>query len=65
MEGDRIGGAVKRIEAALTRIEAAARAPRGAPAASDSELAARHAALREAVAQSLSQLDAVIGEAQA
>ncbi len=60
MEGDRIGGAVARIEAALARIETAAREPRSAPAGDDTGLAARHAALRQAVTHSLAQLDDVI-----
>lgn len=62
MEGDRTQRAVARIEAALARIEAAARQPRTAASATDSELAERHARLREAVGRSLGQLDALIAE---
>ena len=61
MEGDRIGGAVARIEAALARIEKAARQSQTTSSTSDPELATRHEALREAVAHSLAQLDEVIG----
>lgn len=64
MEGDRIGGAVARIEAALARIEKAARPPRAATSDDDGGLAARHEALRNAVAGSLAELDQVIAGAR-
>lgn len=65
MDGERSAQALTRIEAALARIEAAARAPR--PAGTEAELAAlqgRHARLKAAVTESLEQLDALIEGAQ-
>jgi hypothetical protein len=66
MDGDRNERALQRIDAALARIEGAARQrPTGsATSTGDPELAERHARLREAVGQSLRQLDALIGEQQ-
>jgi hypothetical protein len=59
MEGASMENALDRIEAALARVEQAARAP--APTlAPDADLAARHERLRAAVAQSLRQLDGLI-----
>ena len=66
MDGDRSERALQRIEAALARIERAAQhrpAVASAPAG-DPELARRHARLRDAVGQSLRQLDALIAEQQ-
>ncbi len=67
MSGDRNSRALARIEAALERIEAAAR--RGnSPVASSEELAdlrTRHANLRAAVTDSLAELDQLIEGAQA
>ena len=61
MTGDnRVGQALARIEAAAARIEAAAaQADR-----TDTALAARHEVLREAVTQSLLELDSLIGSAE-
>lgn len=56
MEGASIDQALGRIEAALSRIEQAAETD----ARPDRELAERHERLREAVGQSLQQLDALI-----
>lgn len=58
MDGDAVESALQRIEAAIGRIErtvSTAHAP-------DSELRARHQRLREAVAQSLRELDQVIAD---
>ncbi len=67
MSGDRSSRALVRIEAALERLEAAAR--KGAMAAASSEeladLRTRHARLREAVSGSLAELDQLIEGAQA
>ncbi|WP_144039828.1 hypothetical protein [Novosphingobium sp. TH158] len=60
MTGDRIHQALARIEAAAARIEAAA-ARRGN---SDGDLAERHEALRGVVAQSLRELNSLIGSAR-
>ena len=60
MEGSSPESALARIEAAIARLEAVAS---GAPPASshgESELAARHKALRTAVSQALGQLDGLI-----
>jgi hypothetical protein len=54
--GDPSENALARIEAAIARIEAAAARPRG----DDPGLEARHQQLREAVTQSLHELDALI-----
>ena len=50
---------MSRIEAALARIEAAARA---APPVDAGELAARHKALRGRVGDALAELDSLIAE---
>ena len=61
MEGQSPEQALARIEAALARIEAAASRPRPAnEGPADDGLAARHAALRSAVAESLHALDGLI-----
>lgn len=57
MDGDQAETAIARIEAALARIEAAAARRRDAQA----DLAARHAALKAAVAETLGDLDDLIG----
>ena len=64
MAGDRSERALQRIDAALARIERAAqrRPPPSSAPAGDPELAHRHARLRDAVGQSLRQLDALIAE---
>jgi hypothetical protein len=65
MDADRSKAAMARIEAALARIEGAARAPRVASTAPElAELQARHDRLREAVQDSLEQLDQLIEGAQ-
>jgi len=65
MEADRSKAAQARIEAALERIEAAARAPRGAASSDDlAQLQARHGRLKAAVQESLDQLDQLIEGAQ-
>ena len=56
MDGAAIENALERIEAALARIEKAAHRP--AEAAAD--VAARHDRLKNAVAQSLRQLDELL-----
>lgn len=64
MAEDRISQAIERIERALARIETqaalAGSSARGGESA-DGELAARHEALRESVAASISELDTLIG----
>jgi hypothetical protein len=55
--------AIARIEAALARLEGLAGRP--VAASGDTELAARHDALRTAVAHSLARLDALIESAEA
>jgi len=62
MVGDQIEQALARVEAALDRLEAAARAPRPSDPAADPMLAERHERLRTAVSQSLRQLDGLIEE---
>ena len=65
MTGDRTEAAVQRIEAALARIAQAADSARAAPAPappSVSALVERHESLRETVAQTLGELDALLGE---
>jgi hypothetical protein len=57
MEGASIELALDRIEAALARIENAA----SRDATSQDDLAERHQRLRAAVAQSLRQLDGLLG----
>ncbi|WP_423142437.1 hypothetical protein ACOYW6_03530 [Parablastomonas sp. CN1-191] len=59
MDADRCTSALARISAAAARMEAAvARAPH----ASDPDLEQRHAALKDAVAATLGDLDALIGD---
>lgn len=61
MNGERSSRALARIDAALARIEhAARRQPAGAEPAELARLQARHAALRAAVTDSLEQLDQLI-----
>jgi hypothetical protein len=62
MNGDRTEAALARIDAALTRIESAAQTPRAVEPVGD--LAARHARLKSAVAESLRQIDTLIEGAQ-
>lgn len=57
MDGATIENALERIEAALARIENAAHRPAEVAA----ELEARHDRLKSAVAQSLRQLDELLG----
>jgi hypothetical protein len=65
MEGERTSRAMARIEAALDRIEAAARQPVGHHQGGDfEELRHRHERLRAAVQDGLEQLDALIEGAQ-
>ena len=67
MSGERTNRALARIEAALARIEAAARRPRPEPADA-AELVAlqtRHAQLRAAVTETLTELDQLIESAPA
>jgi hypothetical protein len=66
MSGDRTNRALARIEAALERIEAAARRrPEPVNAAELAELQARHGRLRAAVTDSLAELDQLIAGAEA
>jgi hypothetical protein len=66
MDRDRVERALARIAAAAARIEAAAnRAPAAPAPAGDPELARKHAELRASVAQSLGELDALIGTLEA
>lgn len=61
MERDRTSLAVERIDAALARIEAAARRPRGGGSAAElATLRARHERLCAAVQDGLDQLDELI-----
>jgi len=63
MPDDRIASAYDRIEAAVGRIERSARAPAPPSAQSpeaDTDLAERHAALRDTVTASLGELDQLI-----
>ena len=65
MNGDRSEHALARIEAALARMEATAKQPRGptpgtAEGADIAQLRRKHEQLRQAVTQSLHQLDALI-----
>ena len=55
--------AIARIEAALSRLEGLVARPVAAPG--DAGLAARHDALRTAVAHSLARLDTLIESAEA
>ena len=65
MEGDRSKQAMARIDAALARIEGAAKAARGSDSSSDlAALQAKHERLRGAVQESLGQLDQLIEGAQ-
>ena len=59
MDGDRRHRAVARIEAALARVEAAARHS-SRPIEGSDELARRHTSLREVVAQTVAELDQLI-----
>ena len=59
MDGDRTTRALTRIDAALARIEAAARRPTAA-IPTDPGLSERHTKLKDAVTQSLRQLDDLI-----
>ena len=61
MSGDRIESAVQRIEAALARIAEAADTVRPPPS-SVSTLVVKHEALRETVANTLKDLDELIGK---
>ncbi|MEP2235381.1 MAG: hypothetical protein ABJM58_05325 [Alteripontixanthobacter sp.] len=61
MDGERIEHAVKRIESALARIAHSADTIKPAPP-SVSALVVDHEELRETVANSLKQLDELIGE---
>lgn len=61
MAGDHSHPALARIDAAIARIEAATLRPR--ESAANDALAARHQALRTAVAETLGELDAVIERA--
>lgn len=66
--GDRRDRALARIEAALARLERAASAPRSGIPDDDGALRAlqaRHERLREAVGQSLHELDSLIAGQQA
>lgn len=69
MNRDRSEQALARIEAALAQMEAAAKQSRGpalgaAEGADTAQLRRKHEQLRQAVTQSLHQLDALIGAAQ-
>jgi hypothetical protein len=61
MDADRCTSALARISAAASRIEAAAGR---VPATGDGELVRKHAALKAAVQETLSELDAMIGDAK-
>lgn len=61
MDGERIEGAVRRIEAALARIGRAADELRPAPP-SVSALVVKHETLRETVGNALKDLDDLIAE---
>jgi len=61
MEGSSPESALARIDAAIVRLQAVAASPPAASAPADGDLAARHQALRSAVAQALGQLDGLIG----
>ncbi|OYY78396.1 MAG: hypothetical protein B7Y43_05760 [Sphingomonas sp. 28-62-20] len=65
---DRIDLALTRIEAALADRPPAAPAPAGNPladgAASDSDLAERHAALKQRVAEAIDALDMILSTRQ-
>lgn len=60
MDGDRIGQALARIEAAARRIEQAAARPSSASASGDSDLERRHASLRSEAGAALRELDSLI-----
>ncbi len=65
MDGDRSKQAMARIDAALARIEGAAKAARSSGNTADlAALQAKHARLRGAVQESLGQLDQLIEGAQ-
>ena len=60
MEGSTSESALARIDAAIARLEAVAARPRDSGEDATSELGAKHERLRDAVAQSLRQLDGLI-----
>ncbi len=65
MTGERTEAAVQRIEVALARIAQAADRAGTAPAPASPSVTAlveRHESLRETVAQTLGELDALLGE---
>ncbi|MXO73951.1 hypothetical protein GRI40_01775 [Altererythrobacter aerius] len=65
METNRTEAAVQRIESALARIAAAAdqpRPPAGAEQPSVTALVERHESLRETVAQTIGEIDALLAE---
>ncbi|MDE2436786.1 MAG: hypothetical protein KGM49_11045 [Sphingomonadales bacterium] len=65
MDGDRTARAMARIEAALARIEAGAQQAGGASGSMElARLEDRHARLRAAVQDSLTELDQLIEGAQ-
>ncbi|MHA6317252.1 hypothetical protein ACXYN8_06290 [Altererythrobacter sp. CAU 1778] len=62
MQNDDEKRARERIDAAIARIEAAARRPSPAPAQrADSEISLKHERLRARVSEALTQVDALIG----
>ena len=64
MSGAQTDQTLVRLDAAITRIEAALTRPVLRPVAeADQALAARHETLRQAVAESLRDLDGLIAEA--
>ncbi|MEL7728620.1 hypothetical protein AAG612_03690 [Citromicrobium bathyomarinum] len=62
MRDERLEQTVQRIERALARIAAAADSSVKGGQPSDSDLAARHEAMRSKVRSELDRLDRVIGE---
>ena len=64
MDGSRIEQAIQRIEAAASRITAAS-GKLGATPSDDSALAAHHQALKSEVANTLKDLDQLIGRIEA
>lgn len=62
MDGDRIGRAIARIEAASRRIEAAASRPAlSMSPADDGELQGKYEALRHEAGTALAELDRLLG----